>query len=70
MAAPHLLVSETLGNEFGFTVSILLERIDSGGVVHRVYRFVKADLFESALPKTEIHERQSGQKSDNFALAA
>jgi methylase of polypeptide subunit release factors len=60
-----------IAEELGFSVSILLERIDAHGVTHRIYRFVKNDIFENTLPSTVIREKQpAAESSQDFALAA
>lgn len=60
-----------IAEELGFSVSILLERIDVSGVTHRIYRFVKKDIFESSLPSTVIREKQQTVESNSeFTLAA
>jgi methylase of polypeptide subunit release factors len=59
-----------IAEELGFSVSILLERIDSRGVTHRIYRFIKEETLENPLPSTVIREKEHVTPVSEFALAA
>lgn len=59
-----------IAEKLGFSVSILLERIDASGVTHRIYRFIKEETLGNPLPSTVIRENESVTPASEFALAA
>lgn len=59
-----------IAREFGYSVSVLRERIDADGVSHRVFRFVREDIFDGNLPAVVVRENYRGNSGDGLLLAA